>query len=253
MTVKIMTFEEVSKMIFDDLIAVNVNDHTEKKGNLTYLSWAWAYQTMMTKYPTFTYCFNEAESYPDGTMMVNCTTSITIAEHIVIRTMWLPVMDYRNKAVSNPDSMAINTAKMRCLTKCISMHGLGSYIYAGEDLPQEEGATPPPKKVAPPKKSAAGIPLKPTPKKAAPEPEKDEGALDPNSYIEIADDDEAERFVGFMIKTAKEMHSDSMESLMDFWKKNLEAINYLNSNFNDHFESLKNAFTEIKLSLTEQF
>jgi hypothetical protein len=54
----------------------------------------------------------------------------------MMRHMWLPVMDHRNKAISNPDKFAINTAKMRCLTKCFSMFGLGHYIYAGEDLPE---------------------------------------------------------------------------------------------------------------------
>ena len=87
-------------------------------------------------------------------------------------------------------------------------------------------------KPAPAKKTVA---KKAAPKKAAAKkaPPVEDDFIDPNDYAEIADDEEADRFTGFMIKTAREMHSDSMENLMSFWKKNLEAINYLNANFND--------------------
>ena len=55
-------------------------------------------------------------------------------------TCQLPVMDFRNKAIHNPDAFAVNTAIMRCMTKALSLHGLGLYIYAGEDLPEGEGS-----------------------------------------------------------------------------------------------------------------
>ena len=120
--------------VWQTLSKIDVNKHTEKKGNLTYLSWAWAWAVTKQNYPEATYAFLANEIHADGTMTVHCVVSIETVDH----EMWLPVMDNRNKAIKNPDAFAINTAKMRCLTKGLSMHGLGAYIYAGEDLPQGE-------------------------------------------------------------------------------------------------------------------
>ncbi len=120
--------------VWQTLSKIDVNKHTEKKGNLTYLSWAWAWAVTKQNYPEATYAFLANEIHADGTMTVHCIVSIETVDH----EMWLPVMDNRNKAIKNPDAFAINTAKMRCLTKGLSMHGLGAYIYAGEDLPQGE-------------------------------------------------------------------------------------------------------------------
>jgi hypothetical protein len=124
------------KKVWQTLSAINVNNNTQKKGNLTYLSWAWAWSTLMEYFPESVYGFND-RTLPDGTMEVTCTLIISEGEESVVREMWLPVMDYRNKAIANPDAFQVNTAKMRCLTKCISMMGLGMYIYAGEDLPDQ--------------------------------------------------------------------------------------------------------------------
>ena len=120
--------------VWQTLSKIDVNKHTEKKGNLTYLSWAWAWAVTKQNYPEATYAFLDNEIHADSTMTVHCVVSIETVNH----EMWLPVMDNRNKAIKNPDAFAINTAKMRCLTKGLSMHGLGAYIYAGEDLPQGE-------------------------------------------------------------------------------------------------------------------
>jgi hypothetical protein len=131
-----------------ELLKVNVNDHTEKKNNLTYLSWAWAWAEVLQHDPAAEW---EAVEYgqPDGTtapcMYVGGGTAM-VKTRVTIkgktRVCMLPVMDHRNKAIKDPDAFAINTAIMRCMTKAISMHGLGLYIYAGEDLPQGEEAPP---------------------------------------------------------------------------------------------------------------
>lgn len=76
----------------------------------------------------------DAMFYPDGSASVHVTVSIGD----LARSMWLPVMDNRNNAISNPTSRQISDAKMRCLVKCIAMFGLGHYIFAGEDLPSEK-------------------------------------------------------------------------------------------------------------------
>ena len=121
---------------FNELKKINVNDHTEKKGNLTYLSWAWAVDQLLTNDPTATWEYKEPRQFGD-TLMVFC--SVTAFGKTM--TAQLPVLDYKNKAVMNPDAMAVNTAMQRCLAKAIALHGIGLYIYAGEDLPQSEPTT----------------------------------------------------------------------------------------------------------------
>ena len=118
---------------YAELRKINVNDHTEKKGNLTYLSWAWAVDTLLQQDPLATWEYKEPVLFGD-TMMVFCT----VTAFGKAMTSQLPVMDYKNKSISNPDSMAVNTAMQRCLAKAIALHGLGLYIYAGEDLPASE-------------------------------------------------------------------------------------------------------------------
>ena len=120
--------------IWRTLSAIDCSAHIERKGNLSYLSWAWAWGVVMEEYPQATYSFQPMEVMSDQTVMVHCTVTIGNTS----RTMWLPVMDHKNKAIPNPSSFAINTAMMRCLTKCLAMFGVGHYIYAGEDLPVAE-------------------------------------------------------------------------------------------------------------------
>lgn len=118
-------------MNFAEIAKINVNEHTEKKGNLTYLSWAWAVDQLQRLDPDASWSYAEPKVYAD-TMMVFCTVKAFGRE----RTAQLPVMDYKNKAIMNPDAMQVNTAMQRCLAKAIALHGLGLYIYAGEDLPE---------------------------------------------------------------------------------------------------------------------
>jgi hypothetical protein len=123
--------------VWADLSAINVNDHVQKKGNLSYLSWSWAWSTLMSKYPESYYVFQDNRT-ENGTVMVECVLTIHEGEEVATRTMWLPVMDHRNKAIVDPDTRAISDTRMRCLVKCLAMFGLGFYIYAGEDIPQAE-------------------------------------------------------------------------------------------------------------------
>ena len=120
-----------------ELLKLNVNEHTEKKVNLTYLSWAWAWAEALEADAKATLkgeMFND-KCYMDinGTAMVWVT--VTLFDKPM--TCQLPVMDYKNKAITNPDAFQVNTAIMRCMTKALGLHGLGLYIYAGEDLPEE--------------------------------------------------------------------------------------------------------------------
>ena len=137
--------------IWTKLSVINVNDKTEKKGNLTYLSWAWAWGELMNHFPMATYTFTEWE-YPDGQSYVTkdiliypdetCSVECELKIGELTRNMWLPVMDYKNNAIINPNARAISDTKMRCLVKCIAMFGLGWNIYAGEDLPRSDESPP---------------------------------------------------------------------------------------------------------------
>lgn len=115
-----------------DLLAVNVNEHTEKKQNLTYLSWAWAWAEVIKRDVTANYAFLPPQKFGE-TLMIFCDVTI-FCKSI---TAYLPVMNHSNKAIANPDAVEVNKAMMRCLAKGIALHGLGLYIYAGEDLPEE--------------------------------------------------------------------------------------------------------------------
>jgi hypothetical protein len=137
-------------MSIEKLLKTNVNEHIEKKNNLSYLSWAWAWAEALKADPSATYqiaLFDEHGA--DGRkrtvpyMNINDTAMVMVTVTIFGKAMTcqLPVMDHRNKAIPNPDAFAVNTAHMRCMTKALSLHGLGLYIYAGEDLP-EEGPVP---------------------------------------------------------------------------------------------------------------
>ena len=130
----------LAKEVWDTLNHVNVNDKKKPKGKFDYLSWTWAWSTMMDHFPDTSYSFTD-RVFDDGSMEVICEITVTHKEQQLVRSMWLPVKDFQHKAIVNPSSSDINNAKMRCLVKCLAMFGLAIYIYAGEDLPPDEGAS----------------------------------------------------------------------------------------------------------------
>ena len=152
----------MEKNYFDELYSLNVNENVEKKNGLTYLSWSWAIAEVLKKHPDMTYKILRFENnlpytYDEKTGYM-VFTEVTICG--ITREMWLPVMDGANKAmldheykyevknyrtgeliekkVAAATMFDINKTIMRCLTKNFAMFGLGLYIYAGEDLPEEE-------------------------------------------------------------------------------------------------------------------
>ena len=166
--------------IFETLNSINVNDKTEKKNDLTYLSWAWAWGEVKKNYPDATYTIYERQTefgpvfyFTDGmTCWVKTGLTINGLEHIEM----LPVMNYSNKSIplSNVTSTDVNKAIQRSLTKAAARHGLGLYIYAGEDLPECERVEdkppelpPMPEKREPIKGKADTVPVAP----AMPDPQ----------------------------------------------------------------------------------
>ena len=118
---------------YNEIRKINVNEHTDKKGKFTYLSWAWAVDQLLQLDPSATWDYQAPMQFGD-TLMVFC--SVTAFGKTM--TAQLPVLNAQNKAIANPDAFAVNTAMQRCLAKAIALHGIGLYIYAGEDIPEEE-------------------------------------------------------------------------------------------------------------------
>ena len=133
---------------FEKLSAINVNAKAEKKNNLTYLSWAWAWSEVKKVCPDATYQMGETEY--DEALGFMCHSSVTIDGETL--SMWLPVMDganksmkkepysyttrYGEKQVAGATMFDVNKTMMRCLVKNLAMFGMGIYIYAGEDMPE---------------------------------------------------------------------------------------------------------------------
>ena len=154
--------------VFEKLSAINVNDKVEKKSNLTYLSWAWAWGEVKKAYPSATYqivadSISKRPYFFDENLGYMVMTEVTIEDQTL--EMWLPVMDganksmtyqsytyttkYGEKTVEAATMFDINKTLMRCLTKNLAMFGLGHYIYAGEDLPETETPVTPIKTAVP--------------------------------------------------------------------------------------------------------
>jgi len=207
-----------SMALWDELSAIDVTDHVEKKGGLSYLSWAWAWSTLMDRRPEAEYEFTDwngspAFFFPDGSASVECTVSVGE----ISRTMWLPVMNHTNKAVKNPDALSISNARMRCLTKAIGMLGLGHYLYAGEDLP-------------------------PATKSVENEPEPDEPAEETTKPQANGQDFSVEGVVNAYREFLKD--AATKNELVAFWKKNKEELEKLERSFPATYESVLNCFKD---------
>lgn len=134
---------------FKQLNSINCNDKTEKKNGLTYLAWAYAWGEVKKLFPDSTYTIYENANgwfyHTDGnTCWVKTGVTINGIEHIE----YLPVMDYKNRSipVDQVTSFDVNKAIQRSLTKAVARHGLGLYIYAGEDLPEDDNQVEQPSK-----------------------------------------------------------------------------------------------------------
>ena len=204
-----------------DLLKINVNEHTEKKQNLTYLSWAWAWTEALKADPRATFevkTFKHDQYTEVPYMDVNGTAIVwvTVTMLGMSRTCMLPVMDHRNKAIQKPDAFQVNTAIMRCMTKTLGLFGLGLYIYAGEDLPMDEQE----------------------PKK------KEEPSIDPPRKEDMR------LFTDGIIEYTKTCNSE--KDLVSYWKANQGQLELLQATYPDMFEEVVTKFKELKAILKEK-
>jgi len=222
-----------------DLLKINVNDKTEKKNGMTYLSWAWAWTEVLKADSAATF---EVKMWPDGTG-VGVTPLLDLGGTGMVwvtvtmfgkpMTCQLPVLDYRNKPIASPDAMAVNTAIMRCLVKAIALHGLGLYIYSGEDTPDEVVDT----KTVTVKTATATAELEVPVAKAA-------------DQIKTADQMDAETaklFADGMLEYIS-VHRD-LPDLNSYWKKNQTNLDKLKVSHPDLYATVRNGFAEFKKTL----
>lgn len=123
---------------FEELSKVDCSSYAEKKGKFTYLSWPFAFSELFKRHPKAEIEVQEWDGFPAvrGPKGWMVKVSVTIDE--VKRTQWHPVLDNNNKTILEPDVFALNTSIQRATVKAIALHGLGLYIYAGEDLPPQD-------------------------------------------------------------------------------------------------------------------
>jgi hypothetical protein len=130
-------------VIFSELNSLNVNNYTQKKGQFTYLSWAWAVRELLKVSPDATWKIHQfgydgVSCQPYMQTEAGCFVQVTVTVNGIDRTQVHPVLDNRNQTIEKPNAFQVNTSIQRCLAKAIALHGLGLYIYAGEDLPHED-------------------------------------------------------------------------------------------------------------------
>ena len=216
-----------------DLLKLNVNDHVEKKQNLSYLSWAWAWAEALKADPaaTFTVKTFLRDHYTEMPYMdVNGTAMVWVTVTMFGKPMtcFLPVMNHRNQPIQNPDSFQVNTAIMRCMTKGLALHGLGLYIYAGEDLPQSEEIAPVIIKAVTPDGTAMA------------DVEVNTGQADANVQL-FAE--------GMMTYTN---HCTDVKGLNSYWKANQGQLDSLKVSHPDLYGQVRNRFAELKKQLSEK-
>jgi hypothetical protein len=214
-----------------DLLKLNVNEHTEKKNGLTYLSWAWAWAEALKADPAATFevkTFSRDQYTEMPYMDINGTGMVWVTVTMFNKPMtcFLPVMNHRNQPIQNPDAFQVNTAIMRCMTKALALHGLGLYIYSGDDLPEDD-------KPAPATVAEAPKP-KPTPK-----------------ADETLDNSDASRtlFADGMVEYTTTCNT--VAGLNSYWKSNQLQLDSLKVTHPDLYQKVLSKFQELKKQLSE--
>ncbi len=200
------------KNVWSTLKGINVEEKkmVEKKNNLSYISWAKAWSALCDKYPDATmekHCNEQGFPYfkdENGW----CFTKVTVTVGGKSITEMLPVLNYANKPLQNPNSFEVNTSLQRCLAKAIALHGMGVQIYSGEDLPDEGASNAPTNQSAGTQDKKSDIELFDVTIK---NPEGAEETVK-SSHIK----DVAQKFVG-LLRLCK-----TSDSVMKFWKQNMD-------------------------------
>ncbi len=241
---KLMSKEK--KSVWETLSAIDVNDKAEEKNGMTYLSWAWAWGKLKDNYPEATF----KKHIHDGMAYIkdekgNAFVEVTVTVEGISATELFPVLNYNNKPIQNPNAFEINTALQRGLAKAIAYHGLGHYIYAGEDLPQSDGeerqSKVKTKEVVDTIQETAPTP--PPPESTTPD-------------VLSAKDDTVEKTNGWDMVTdafteLMKVHN-TYESLGKLWKKNKSVLSRLETHRPSDYEELLTNFKKRAKELKEK-
>jgi hypothetical protein len=235
-------------MEYKQLREIDVSKYTEKKNGLTYLSWAWAVDQLLLSDPKAYWFYSEPKHWGE-TVMVFCT----VVSNDVARTAQLPVMDYRNKAIPNPDAFAVNTAMQRCLAKAIALHGIGLYIYNGEDVPPELGIDV--KQESAPKPVAKPVGVTPPPKPPAPKPpvvkaEAPKGWTLSAEHQEFGSPDWVKAIIGGA--EAALALASTVDDVANIFKNNRVSFDKIEEVDKKAFSDLMSSFSTTKKSLTKE-
>ena len=235
-----------------DLLKMNVNDHTEKKNGLTYLSWAWAWAEALKADPQANYevlMFSDPDHQTNmlpfqdlgGSHMV--WVKVTMFGKSI--TQQLPILDYRNKCIPQPSAFDVNTSIMRCLVKGVAMHGLGLYIYAGEDLPEDDGKTAPTPQATAPMGELTRKEDGPKYEKIVAKAKK---TIQPTEWD--PSDESRKFFTESMIEWTS--HCTSVAGLNSYWKSNELQLDSLKETHPSLYKEVLDRFKTLKLQLTEE-
>jgi hypothetical protein len=227
-------------MEYKELRQIDVSKYTEKKNGLTYLSWAWAVDQLLLADPKAHWFYPEFQRWGNGTVMVFCT----VVANDIARTAQLPVMDYRNKPIAEPDSFAVNTAMQRCLAKAIALHGIGLYIYNGEDLPPDTLEEPVAKKVEAPK------PVAPKPAVAATAPSRPSKEW---QIVPVGQEGSDEWVEGIRIGVESMLSvATKPDDVANLFKNNRSLFDALKAKHESTYADLMTKFSTTKKALTKE-
>jgi ASC-1-like (ASCH) protein len=240
------------KSIWETLSAIDCNEHTEKKNGMTYLSWAWAWGILKKHYPTATFTKHLSDDgipvFLDSDSNGYVKVTVTIGDESM--TEVFPVLDFRNKSIKNPDSFAVNTALQRCLTKALSYFGLGHYIYAGEDIPQDAESTSKEEKVEEVKKEVKKVEEK------ASKPDTLTIDVPDKGTFKKVDTDVDIKKVGEYGEKIIEVYKDialpqikTVDDLVSYYRREEATLENLKQNAVDVYDKIKDLFTKRKEEL----
>lgn len=189
---------------FSVLAAIDCSEHVEKKGRFSYLSWPWAVKTLLQHYPDSTWDVRRFDGLPYQKTESGSFVEVSVTVMGITRSQVHPVLDNNNRVIKTPTAFDINTSIQRALVKAIALHGLGLYIYAGEDLPEvEKDPDPEPEK----------------PKKLSPELVKSV----PKSAFDALDTEEQAFLQGLANEVSELMHDDVAAACEKLASANLDA------------------------------
>ena len=240
------------KSIWETLSAIDCNEHTEKKNGMTYLSWAWAWGILKKHYPTATFTKHLSDDgipvFLDSDSNGYVKVTVTIGDESM--TEVFPVLDFRNKSIKNPDSFAVNTALQRCLTKALSYFGLGHYIYAGEDIPQDAESASKEEKVKEVKKE-----VKKVEEKASNASTLTIDVPDKGTFKKVDTDVDIKK-VGEYGEKIIEVYKDialpqikTVDDLVSYYRREEATLENLKQNAVDVYDKIKDLFTKRKEEL----